>query len=230
MANSFDPSEESLPEDRRPGMDPTGPVRRILPIPPGRGGFGTVGLASGLGPLSPAPMPLQTVRMGSPFSERFDRAIDEILSPTQAGGAGGTASIEHPFQITHLAAGTSALQINVRYGTLNDIVPTDVGVDLDLDLGDGTYTLYLDVEVLEDAVATIVTVSLIYDLSPQPADDDDHAYITLGQVIVAGGVITTINQAVTHSLRFAACNRVEADPEADPPIAFERGTYEFWGV
>lgn len=197
--NFNDPSEQNLPDDFR---------------------------RSPLGELSVVPATPPTLRLGAPFSERLDRSIDEIVSPP-AGGAAGGAAFTFPFQITDVSVDPDPI-IHVRYGTLNDIVPINDDTDITIP-GDGTWTFFLDVNVDEDAVATIISVTLTGSTSGQPADDDDHAYITIGQVIVAGGVITTINQAATHSLRFAACNRVAADPEADPPVVFARGQYEFWG-
>ncbi len=173
----------------------------------------------------PGPLPRRSRRViGQQLAEnKFEPTTDGFNSEYLK--VSGSGTIQHPFQ---LQAGTSGLSINVRYGTLNDIVPVNVGDDITLGAS-GTYTFYLDVEVEQDAEATIISVTLSNATTGQPADDDDHAYITLGEAIVSGGEVTTINQAATHSLRFAPCNRVAADPEADPPISFERGTYEFWG-
>lgn len=141
--------------------------------------------------------------------------------------AGGSSSFTHPFQLSQvMVAGTALFAINVRYGTCMDVVPSNVGVDITIP-GDGTWTFFLDLTIYDDG--TMEFVDLDWASTGKPADSDDHAYITLGSVDASGGVITAINQAATHSLRFATCGRVEADPEADPPIDFERGTYEFWG-
>lgn len=135
-----------------------------------------------------------------------------------SGGGGGTITITHPFQIS---ASTTAGNISVLYGTLNDILPTDVGTDYSL--SNGTNTVYLEVEV--DIDGEVVDVVLGASTSGQPADDDYYGYITLGSVVVSDGVVGAIRQAATHSLRMAMCGRVVlAGTTLD-----ERGTYEFWG-
>lgn len=126
--------------------------------------------------------------------------------------------IEHPFQIQ---AGTSTLSINVRYGTMQDNEPTGVATNQAV-TDDATNYVYLDLEI--DLEGAFVACDLVIDTSPQPADSDYHGYITLGNVVAAGGAITTINQACTHSLRFAMCGRTWTDETLDTP-----GTYEFWG-
>jgi hypothetical protein len=110
----------------------------------------------------------------------------------------------------------------VRYGTVNDVVPTDVAVTL---TPTDDATNYVQVELTLDAAGVITDTVLVVNTSQQ-ADGDYVAYILLGTVVVTGAtteaVITAINQAVTHSLRFRTCDRVE-----DP---FDPGGYYFWGV
>lgn len=141
-----------------------------------------------------------------------------LRSLVRPAGGGGASTLEHPFQIQRIDDDT----VNVRFGTLNDIVPTDVATDIDVS-GTNTYTFYLDVEIDIDGVVVAVTLSNA--TSGQPPDDDYHGYITLGTVVVASSVITATNQAATHSLRMAMCGReVSSGPTLDA-----RGTYEFWG-
>jgi hypothetical protein len=145
---------------------------------------------------------------------QFGKDIDVIRGDP----AGGGGPPKHPFQILKVDDDT----INVRYGTLQDIAPTNVATDIDLST-DGTHTVFLDVEIDINGVVLAVTLSTA--TTGQPADSDYHGYITLGDVVVASAVITTINQAATHSIRTAMCGRVVSEG----PTLDARGTYEFWG-
>lgn len=147
-------------------------------------------------------------------STRFDKQIDRIDSPPAAPGKAG---FQFPFQITKVNTTT----VNVRYGTMMDVVPANVATDIAL-TDDGTNTFYLDVEI--DIDGNVIGVTLSHATSGQPANTDYHGYITIGSVEVVSGLITAINQAATHSLRMAMCGRVVTGPVLTQP-----GTYEFWG-
>ena len=149
-------------------------------------------------------------------STRLDRQIDRLRRDEDGGGGG---AITHPFQLQDATAGGIA-KINVRYGTVQDVEPVDIATDLTL--AAGTNYVYLDVEV--DINGAIVTVTVTVDTAPQPADEDYHGYITLGNVEVVDDAVTTINQAATHSLRFSMCGRIVTDE-----VLTVRGDYEFWG-
>ena len=130
----------------------------------------------------------------------------------------GISSIEHPFKIS---ASDTAGSVSVLYGTVMDALPTNVGSDIAL--SNGTETLYIDVEI--DIYGVFVDATLSHATTGQPADSDYHAYITIGTVVVSGGVVGTISQAATHSLRLAVCGRVvSAGPTLDTA-----GTYDFRG-
>lgn len=146
-------------------------------------------------------------------STRFGKQIDSIVSPPAPGGG----NIQFPFQIRKV----NATDVNVRYGTMQDIVPANVSTPITLS-GTATYTLYLDTEVDIDGV--VIAVTLSNSSSGQPLDDDYHGYITIGSVVVDSDVITTVNQAATHSLRTAMCGRIVTDGVLTTP-----GTFEFWG-
>lgn len=153
-----------------------------------------------------------------PFSERVDHGIDRTEHRQErSNDTGGGSALTHPFQIQKVDANT----INVRYGTCQDFAPTNVATDIDVS-GTDTYTVYLDAEV--NLAGATIAVTLNVATGGQPADSDYHGYITLGTVVVASDVITTINQAATHSLRMAVCNRV-----VDGEALTTRGKYEFWG-
>ncbi len=218
-----DPSEESLPGDHR-----RGPVDPEISVSPGsvtlQGGarISSLGNRSGLGPMAQvAPTP-PMLRMGPPFSERFDRSIDEIVSPLGSGGGGSTDEIDHPFKIVDSSDGTP--KVTVHYGTMMDVQPTNVGSVRTLT---ANVTNYLYLENGVNTAGIFQTSELIVSTSAQPADDDNTAYITLGIVVAAGTGLLSIGQAVTHSLRMATCGRILNE---DGSVIIEPGQYEFWGV
>lgn len=136
-----------------------------------------------------------------------------------ATGEGG-GDITHPFQISKAGAN----KVKIRYGTLNDATPTGVAVDRTL-TGEGTHTIYLVLTLALTTLGEVTAVAVGSSTSGVPADDDTHAHIILGTAVMSGGSVTVVNQAVTHSLRFAACGR-----DNSPPADFIPGAYEFWGV
>ncbi len=147
-------------------------------------------------------------------STRFDKQVDRIDSPP---AAPGIANFQFPFQIRKVDDDT----VNVRYGTMQDIAPTNIATDIDVS-GTDTFTFYLDVEI--DIDGAVIGVTLSNSTTGQPVDDDYHGYITLGTVVVDSDVITEINQAATHSLRTAMCGRIVESGVLTAP-----GVFEFWG-
>lgn len=133
------------------------------------------------------------------------------------GVGGGAVTLEHPFQIQRVDDDT----VKVRYGTMQDAAPTNIATNIDLS-GSSTHTFYIDVEV--DINGHFVAATLSHATTGQPADADYHGYITIGTVVTVAAVITAINQAASHSLRFAMCGRV-----VTTGALTTRGTYEFWG-
>jgi hypothetical protein len=164
-------------------------------------------------------------------TDQFDRSIDEIRTPPATGGA-GSAVITHPFQIIDASDGSGA-NIRVRYGTVEDVVPTLDGDSLSINpvhalASDGTYLVYLEVAYDNDGTVTSAVVNV--DLAGTLPDHDDNTdFITLGEVDAAEVEsvlqVAEIRQAVTHSLRHGICNR-----ELDGETITESGTPYFWGV
>lgn len=169
--------------------------------------------------------------MDTPFKDTFNvRVADQHQAPTPGTFDKTTDAIEaetspqSPFQFPFQIYDTSTsmvTQAHVRYGTLNDVEPTNVDTDIAL-TSDGTWTFYLNVTVDVNGLMTAVELDIA--LTGQPADSSNNGYITLGQVIVLSGAITTINQAATHSLRMAMCGRVVVGGTLSV-----QGVYEFWG-
>ena len=145
----------------------------------------------------------------------FGRSIDKVEMVPSAGG-----DIQFPFQLTDVSTGGSAY-INARYGTVQDVEPTNTATSIAVS-SDGTWTIYVHITI--DINGVMLTAELLAALTGQPADTDYDGYITIGTVVVASGLITTINQAATHSLRTAMCGRVVTSG-----VLTTRGVYEFWG-
>lgn len=165
-------------------------------------------------------------------SEQFDRAIDEIADRPAAALASGGGEITHPFQLIDASDGAGA-NFKVRYGTVNDVVPTLDGDSLSIApvhaLGSaGTFLVYLEVSYDDEGTITSVTVEV--GAGPLPSFDDNTDYITIGEVDVETVesvlAVTELRQAVTHSLRHGICGREfdETDTITEP------GTPYFWGV
>lgn len=151
---------------------------------------------------------------------QFDRQIDPPFGT--GGGGGAPTDIQFPFQITESA---TALNVKVRYGTVMDIAPTDVATDLAL-TDDATNYIYIQNTLDVDGNVTASAIGV--NTTGLPANDTDNAYILIGNAVCAAGAVTLINQAITHSLRFAACGRTNNGGE--PPVVTADGSYEFWGV
>lgn len=133
-------------------------------------------------------------------------------------------TINHPFQISDASTGGTA-KVNVRFGTVNDDIPD--GVATDITIADST-TNYIVLNCTLNVAGTITDSDIEDNTTGLPANDDDSAYILLGTVVTGSGTVTTINQAVTHSLRFTPCGRTDTGGET--PAVDVAGVYEFWGV
>lgn len=128
---------------------------------------------------------------------------------------GGSSEFTHPFKMS----ASDVDEIEILYGTVNDVAASGSPLAMSTN---GTRYVYLKCTI---SLAGGVTAVVIEEASSQPANSDGFAYITLGIVTVASGAITTIQQAVTHSLRFGACGRTDSGGSV-----VTRGTYAFWGV
>jgi len=178
----------------------------------------------GVNPISAdmiPPVPPLAVRkqIGPPNIYKFEPTEDVIQSEPVGSGA-----IQHPFQISDASTGGTA-KISVRFGTANDDIPDNIATDLTLT---NSTTNYICLNCTLNVAGSITDSDLEVNTTGKPADDNDSAYILIGTVVTGTGTVTTINQAVTHSLRFAACGRT--DDGGSPAAVVDRGTYEFWGV
>lgn len=131
-------------------------------------------------------------------------------------------AITHPFQVSNASTATAA-KVSVRSGSVNDVVPTGITPTELTCTSAGTWRVYLDCTLSNDAAGTVTAAAVAVTSGAQPANTRTHAYLTLATAAVAavtGGFnVTDIAQLATHSLRFYACGRTTS---AD-------GTYQFWG-
>jgi hypothetical protein len=148
-------------------------------------------------------------------STRFDRQIDRLPTAAAAGGGGGEMVL--PFKIVDVSPDEDTPTIKVTYGTVMDILPTDVDTDLACA---ATMTFYLDCTI--DTVGVVTAVELANGASV-PANSDTHAYLLVGVVTITGTVVSAISQSLYFSQGFKACDRVVVDD-----VVTVRGTYEFF--
>jgi hypothetical protein len=172
-------------------------------------------------PVPPAPELKIRTNIGPDSIYKFE-PTEDVIQTEPVGGGGGP--IVHPFQITDASENTTA-KVSVRFGTVNDDIPDNIATAIDLT--DNT-TNYVFIHCAIDVPGDVTDTDIEDNTTGLPADDDDSAYILLGTVVTGTGTVTTINQAVTHSLRFTACGRT--DDEGETPAVVDRGSYEFWGV
>lgn len=219
-----DPHDESLPEDYQDNPNnPETSIRTdyanrqvVRPTP-----FLEIGRQSGLGPLTQPP-PLSPIeRMGPPFSERFDRNIDDLLSPEGTGGAGGGgggSTGPYPFDVS-FSAGSDASHntATVRPGTLNGLVPSNILTTADLSLS-GSYYLVLS-GVAADGEITSCSLSFPTSApSPMPVTvgQPPTAFdYVLGMILGNGTALEWFRTIGNGSLQ-AAGNEVFRVPKASP--------------
>ena len=141
--------------------------------------------------------------------------------PGQQPGRAGIASITHPFLVADATA-SGVAGVSVRSGSVNDAIPGNIATVLTF-ASAGTWRVYLDCTLSDDAAGTVTAVALAVTNGAQPVDTRTHAYLTLATatvVAVDGGFsVSKIDQLATHSLRFFACSRTTS----------ANGTYNFWG-
>ena len=179
----------------------------------------------------PEPLPPFVRRSIGPKNiNQFEPTIDRFGSEFTKAAA---SAFTHPFQLIDATVDGVGANMKVRYGTVNDVVPTLAAVALSsaptAALGtSGTYLVYLAVTYGDDGVVSGVTVEIALG-GALPAFTDNMNYITVGEVDVAEVatflVVTELRQAVTHSLRHAICDRVIEDS-----VITEPGVPYFWGV
>lgn len=90
---------------------------------------------------------------GDEPSERFDRQIDSVLSPTSApGGGGGGTTGPFPFDVS-FTGGPDPKIAAVRIGTINGLIPTNFSDTYSL-AASGVYYLVLTVTATDGQIAS----------------------------------------------------------------------------
>lgn len=171
-------------------------------------------MRTGYQPLAPNPLRLRPLFDDAP-STRFDRQIDRLRGPDPAGGGSGDMVL--PFKIVDVSPDASTPRIKITYGTVMDILPTDVNVVLTPATGTETYYLACTISVAGAVTAAALLTGTI------PSDSDTLAHILVGTVTRTGTVVTAINQSLYFSQGFKACDRVVVDDAVTV-----RGIYEFF--
>lgn len=160
--------------------------------------------------------PVEVPNLSSRKKPGFGLELDQIKSPLASGG-GGTMVL--PFSITDVSPDAMTPTINVVFGTVMDIPPTDIATPIEID-DDETNTVYLENTL--DADGNVTASAVMFTTGALPDSDDDTAILLIGIVVVASGVITSISQSLYFSQGFKACDRDPGDPATTP------GTYEFF--
>ena len=126
---------------------------------------------------------------GTPSLVLEDRGDDEFL---------------HPFKVTTFVD-NGTIKVNVRAGTVNNLVPTISSTALDaatpptLTLsGDHTHRIYLKASSASPPVFFPDTIVVESQTSDQ-TDTDSNGYLLIASVVVSGGVVTQVNQFVYAS-------------------------------
>lgn len=163
----------------------------------------------------------------------------------------GSGKIIHPFQVTD-ASDIDGAAVNVRFGMLNDVIPTlDDSVTelttltkfvLTPDATTGTWRIVLIAAIVDDDTVLVPELDYVWVIQQKDYDGSGEDPALVGHQIIAevdvvagdGDAIpdhvTAIRQVVTHSLRHQICGRQLADAEASPPVTFSPGYPVFWGV
>jgi hypothetical protein len=162
--------------------------------------------------ITASPPERQPMRFAPPFSEQFDRSIDELSS--RAGGGGG--GYIPPLTLEQV----DTENVKVRTGTVGGHIPTDVNTNLDVSGTDGTWYIYLEASL--DADGDVTGASIDGNTTGVPADSSSTAYYLVGTATVAAGEITAVAPTLAFSQEFAACGRDPDDTGTTP------GTYSFF--
>lgn len=155
----------------------------------------------------------------SPLLEKLGQT-QAAANQTTGGGTGvGASTTDLPFIITDATTTPGTPTINVVYGTVMDLEPTDIATDIELNDDDVTI-IYLENTL--DSPGNVTASAIQTTTGALPAHSAFTAIKRIGTVTTVGGVITLINQALYFSQGFKACDRDVADPTTT------RGTYEFF--
>lgn len=150
------------------------------------------------------------------YSTELEQIWAELRKLRAAGsGGGGGVGVTPPFWL--VAVDTE--NVKVTFGQVNGITPTDVATNIDVSGTDGTWNIYMHLDLGSDGIPTAAEV--LSNTTSVPSDDSTNAYRLIGTVTVSSGAITVVNPSMAWSQEFVTCGRDADDPGTTP------GTY-FW--
>jgi hypothetical protein len=176
----------------------------------------------GAGPINPLHAKINPKRAMPAI--QYDRSIDPPNTGSPGGGAGG--SFTPPLWLTT----PDATHLQVTFGQVSGITPSggwagggnDVGVPVLISgYADGTYNIYLDATLPANGVPSAVQVTA--STAAVPSNTSTHAYMLIGQAVIASGAVVSITPSLAWSQTFVTCGRDPSNPGTTP------GTY-FWVV
>lgn len=141
--------------------------------------------------------------------------LEDTVSDLSGGGGGGGGTITPAFELSIIDADN----IQVRAGAVANVVATGTATNIDINGSDGTKKIFLDCTIDTDGLVTAVAVD--WDDTAVPSDTSTHAYLLIGEAVVASAVVTSVTTLRPFSKDFIACGRDTADSTTTP------GTYHF---
>lgn len=138
-----------------------------------------------------------------PMAEQNGRSIDRFPQAQGSGGGGLTTDFVPPLWL-QASVSNPTTKVNVKFGTVSGFVPTNVATDITVSGTDGTWYIFLDATV-SATTGAVSAVTVSSNTTGVTADSSTHAYLLIGQVVVASSVITSISPSLAWSQTFAAC-------------------------
>ncbi len=143
--------------------------------------------------------------------------FDARLRRVEGATSGNVATNPLPFTITDTSPNANFASVNVRFGTIGNIVPTGVGTDFTLSIPNSNTTFYANITI--DNNATVTSVSINTGSVPSP-NTATKAYAFIGNVQVVNNIVMLPDQSLYLSQSFVACNRNVEDPATTPGTYF----------
>lgn len=143
--------------------------------------------------------------------------LDQRLRTLESGGVSGSNVLALPFSINNTSPNANFPSVNVRFGSIGNIVPTGIATDINLTAPSSNTTIYLDITIDNNAIVTAASINTGAVPSPNTST---KAYAFIGNVQVAANVVTVIDQSLLFSQSFVACNRNTSDPSTTPGTYF----------
>jgi hypothetical protein len=143
--------------------------------------------------------------------------LDARLRAVEGATSGNMVTNPLPFTITDTSPNANFAAVNVRFGTIGNIVPVGVGVDFNLSIPNSNTTFYANITIDNNATVTAVSINTGSVPSPNTAT---KAYAFIGNVQVVNNIVLLPDQSLYLSQSFVACNRNTSDPATTPGTYF----------